>query len=264
MIYLLALSTTLATLLGGTLALKSVERRHVVLGLSAGLLLGMVAFDLLPEVFEIGTGELAGVPLVSIALVAGFLTLHFVEHLFGAHEPNDSEYAHHHEHSHAAGTLGAVALAVHVFLDGVALALAFQIGTQFGVVVSIAIFAHAFSDGLNTVSLVFRNNENRKPIYILLGLDALARLSGAALGSQLNLSDSYVAIYLALFAGFLIYLATSHILPEAHADHPATSTMVATFVGVVMMFVVSSIAHSAIHGQGDHANTQRIETISHA
>jgi ZIP family zinc transporter len=251
MIYLLALATTLATLLGGTLALKSVERRHVVLGLSAGLLLGMVAFDLLPEVFEIGTEELMGVPAVSIALVVGFLALHFVERLFGAHEPNDSEYGHHHEHSHAAGTLGAVALAVHVFLDGVALALAFQIGTQFGVVVSIAIFAHAFSDGLNTVSLVFNNSANRKPIYWLLGLDAVARLSGAALGTQLDLSESFVAMYLALFAGFLIYLATSHILPEAHADHPATSTMVATFVGALLMFAISSLAHSAIHGHED-------------
>lgn len=244
MIYFLAISTSLATLLGGTLALKSAERRHMVLGLSAGLLLGMVAFDLLPEIFEIGSTEVSGVPVVSIALVVGFLSLHFVERIFGAHEPEDSDYTHQHEHTHAAGTLGAIALVVHVFLDGVALALAFQIGNLFGAVVAVAIFAHAFSDGLNTVSLVFTDSENRNRVYGLLALDVAARLGGALFANSISLSENFIAIYLALFAGFLIYLATSHILPEAHADHPTTSTMIATLVGVIAMLIISVLAHS--------------------
>jgi ZIP family zinc transporter len=261
MVYLLAVLATLATLLGGALALKSAERRHMVLGLSAGLLLGMVAFDLLPEVFALTESAVGGVPVVSIALVAGFLALHFVERIFGAHEPNDSEYRHHHEHTHAAGTLGAIALAVHVFLDGVALALAFQVGELFGVVVTVAIFAHAFSDGLNTVSLVFSGSENRKRVFGLLALDVIARLSGAIFGTSIELSESYIAIYLSLFAGFLIYLATSHILPEAHADHPASSTMFATLVGVILMFAISSFAHSA---HEDHAKPVVIDKAWHA
>ena len=256
MTYALAIATSLATLLGGTLAMKSTERRHMVLGLSAGLLLGMVAFDLLPEVFHISQQEIGGVQVVSLALVAGFLSLHFVERVFGAHEPSDSDYTHHHEHTHAAGTLGAIALAIHVFLDGVALALAFQIGNLFGALVAVAIFAHAFSDGLNTVSLVFKDSQNRKRVIALLGLDVLARLSGAIFGNSFNLSEQAIAIYLALFAGVLIYLSTSHILPEAHADHPGSSTMVATLIGVILMFVISSLAHSV--PENDHAKN-RIE-----
>lgn len=256
MVYALAIATTIATLLGGTLAMKSAERRHMVLGLSAGLLLGMVAFDLLPEIFELGTNEVSGIPIVSVALVLGFLTLHFVERIFGAHEPSDSEYTHHHEHTHAAGTLGALALAVHVFLDGMALALAFQIGIPFGLVVTIAVFAHAFSDGLNTVSLVFSGSEKRNRVFALLALDAVARLAGALLGNSIHLSENFVAFYLALFAGFLIYLATSHILPEAHADHPASSTMMATLVGVVLMFTISAFAHS-VHEE--HASSEITE-----
>ena len=44
----LAAITVLATTAGGVLAIKSRDRLHLVLGLSAGLLLGLVAFDLLP------------------------------------------------------------------------------------------------------------------------------------------------------------------------------------------------------------------------
>ncbi len=259
MIYSLALAATIATLLGGTLALKSAERRHMVLGLSAGLLLGMVAFDLLPEIFSGEPKQIADLPLVSIALVVGFLTLHFVEKIFGAHEPNDSDYSHHHEHSHATGTLGAIALAIHVFLDGVALALAFQLDTRIGILVSVAIFAHAFSDGLNTVSLVLKSAENRNKVFALLGLDAVARISGAFIGNSLGFTHEYIAIYLALFAGFLIYLATSHILPEAHADHPGSSTMIATLVGVILMFGISSLAHS-VH-EAHTIKTQAVHNV---
>ena len=73
----LAAITAIATFAGGTLAIKSKDRLHLVLGLSAGLLLGLVAFDLLPEVFELGSSEFLHAPATSIALVAGFLLLHF-------------------------------------------------------------------------------------------------------------------------------------------------------------------------------------------
>ena len=48
----LAALTAIATTTGGFIAIKVKDRLHLVLGLSAGLLLGLVAFDLLPEVFE--------------------------------------------------------------------------------------------------------------------------------------------------------------------------------------------------------------------
>lgn len=82
----LAALTALATTAGGILAIRVRDRLHLILGLSAGLLLGLVAFDLLPEIFEMNTSTLARVPVVSIALVTGFLALHFAEQIFGSHE----------------------------------------------------------------------------------------------------------------------------------------------------------------------------------
>ena len=63
---ILAALTAISTLAGGALALKAKNRLHLVLGLSAGLLLGLVAFDLLPEVFELGTQEFLHAPIVSM------------------------------------------------------------------------------------------------------------------------------------------------------------------------------------------------------
>ncbi len=148
----LAAVTAVATTAGGYIAIKSKDRLHIVLGLSAGLLLGLVAFDLLPEVFEMGTQEFLHAPVVSIALIAGFLLLHFYEQIFGSHEPAESDYGHDHSHaSNVAGSLGALAMGGHVFLDGIALGVAFSVSNQLGLAVFIALLVHAFSDGLNTV-----------------------------------------------------------------------------------------------------------------
>jgi ZIP family zinc transporter len=237
----LAATTVLATFLGGMLALRAKDRFHLVLGLSAGLLLGLVGFDLLPEIFEMNTDNLIGVRTISVALIAGFLSLHFIEQFAGSHEPAESDYGHEHTHSvEIAGTVGAIAMAGHIFLDGVALALAFKVSNALGYAVFIAMLVHAFSDGLNTVALLVKTGQWRSRGKYLLAVDALARVGGAAIGSALTISDSNLAIYLAVFSGIVIYLATSHILPEAHSKHPSKVTMLATLAGVVIMWAVVS------------------------
>jgi len=231
--------TVISTFLGGLLALRAKDRFHLVLGLSAGLLLGLVGFDLLPEIFEMNSTDFGGVKSISIALISGFLFLHFLEQFVGSHEPAESDYGHEHKHSiEIAGVLGAVAMAGHIFLDGVALALAFKVSNQLGIAVFIAMLVHAFSDGLNTVALLIKSNQWQKRGKYLLAVDAVARISGAALGTSISISDANLALYLAVFSGIVIYLATSHILPEAHSKHPSKVTVISTLAGVVIMWLV--------------------------
>ena len=258
----LAAATAIATFAGGTLAIKSKDRLHLVLGLSAGLLLGLVAFDLLPEVFELGTKEVLNAPATSIALVAGFLLLHFYEQLSGSHEPAESDYGHEHKHSASvSGVVGAIAMGGHVFLDGLALGVAFKVSSELGIAVFIALLVHAFSDGLNTVSFLIKSGKWGKKGVWLLGVDAVARISGAIVGASLVISDDVIAIYLAGFAGIVIYLATSHILPEAHAKHSARWTIVATLAGVAIMWALVAYLHSGEGHSHSHNSSVNEEMI---
>ncbi len=173
----LALFTGVGTALGGVLAFRTKDRLHLVLGLSAGLLLGLVAFDLLPEIFQSNTSKIGGIRTISLALVLGFLLLHFVERFFGSHEPTDSEYQHGHTHQSSLGGLfGALAMGGHVFLDGVALGVSIHLGVAFAMPVIIALFSHAFSDGVNTVSFLVRAKKWNKYSVFLILFDALARV----------------------------------------------------------------------------------------
>ena len=230
-----------ATTLGGLTALRARDRFHLVLGLSAGLLLGLVAFDLFPEFSKNNSLTLGSIPAVYVAFVIGFLLLHFSEQFAGSHEPADSDFEHDHSHyGNIAGSLGALAMAVHVFLDGIALGVAFKVSHKLGYAVFIALLVHAFSDGLNTVAMLIKSAKWSKSAIALLLVDAIARIGGASIGSYVAFSENWIAIYLALFAGFLIYIATSHILPEAHSRHPSRFTMATTLLGVVLMWVVIS------------------------
>jgi len=266
----LAALTAVATALGGLLALKSKDRLHLVLGLSAGLLLGLVAFELLPEAFSHDAGEFLNVPVTAIALISGFMALHLLEKFSGGHEPAESEYGSDHRHAgNIAGTLGALAMAGHVLIDGIALGVAFQVSNELGIAVFVAVLVHAFSDGLNTVSLLVKSGNWTKRAILLLAVDAVARVGGAAIGSSIALKDNYIAIYLALFAGVLVYLATSHILPEAHSRHSSRWTLATTIAGVLVMWALVSQIHSSdihAHDHGDsssHSESDDEENHAH-
>ena len=240
---LLSALTVGATTVGGLVAVKSKDRFHLILGLAAGLLLGLVSFDLLPVVFAHSTVMVNGkIAAVSVAFLVGFLALHFLEESFAGHEPVDSDYEHDHSHyGNIAGGLGAVAMAVHVFLDGLALGVAFHVSNKLGLAIFFALLVHAFSDGLNTVAMLKKSGHLTKAAAYLLLVDAIARIGGATWGNSIHPSPAWLAIYLALFSGIIIYIATSHILPEAHSSHPSKVTILTTLIGVAIMFCVVTL-----------------------
>ena len=229
--------TAVATALGGATALRTRDRLHLILGLSGGLLLGLVGFDLLPTDFA-HPQSFAGVPVPALFIVVGFLLLHLVERFFATHGEHDHDHDDAHDHGHLTGTITAVAMGGHVFLDGVGIGAAFQLSTKLGLAVFFAFVVHAYNDGLNTVGFLIHKGHWSPRARLLVGLDAVVRVGGAAVGSYALLSNHLVSDYLSLFTGFVIYIATSHILPEAHARHPSRWTMAMTVFGVGVMWAV--------------------------
>jgi ZIP family zinc transporter len=216
--------------------LRARDRLHLVLGFSAGVLLGIVAFDLLPEVFDLSGDLHLGVPIVMLTFVAGFLELHVVERSVAIHGAHEEEYG---EHAHPnVGLVSALALSAHSFMDGVAIGLGFQVGNGVGVIVAVAVIAHDFADGLNTVTVMRIHRNQPRRSTVLLGLDAIAPVLGAASTLLFHIPHHALGLYLGFFAGFLLYIATADILPEAHARHPSWLTMACTVAGVGAMWAV--------------------------
>ena len=172
-----------------------------------------------------------------VALVVAFLLFHIIEKSIVIHHSHEEEYAEH-RHPHV-GILSALALAGHSFLDGVGIGLGFQISPAVGMIVAVAVIAHDFSDGMNTVTLMLTNKNTVARAKWFLLLDALAPVLGVLTTLLFVFPNNLLFIYLGFFAGFLLYIGASDILPEAHSQRSSYKTIVMTIVGALFIFVVT-------------------------
>ncbi|MEU6843157.1 ZIP family metal transporter [Streptomyces sp. NPDC046716] len=237
-----ALGAFLMTLIGGWTAQRVTDRRHLVLGLAGGLMLGVVGLDLLPEALEAAGGPVFGVPAALLLFVAGFLGAHVLEHLLAqrkaAHGAAETENG----RAPEVGLTAASAMVGHSLMDGMAIGAAIQVGGGMGLAVALAVIAHDFADGFNTYTLTRLYGNARRKALMMLFADAAAPVVGAASTLLFTIPEQLLGGYLGFFGGVLLYLAAAEILPEAHHDHPARSTLAATVAGAAFIWLVVGIA----------------------
>jgi zinc transporter ZupT len=235
MLILLALAAFLATLIGGLFALYLKDRLHLILGFSAGAILGVAFFDLLPEALELA-GVAYSVSDILVVTVVGFVLYLILDRvvLLHSHTPDDG-------HSHR-GIAGAASLSFHSFLDGAAIGLAFQVSPAVGAVVTAAVLTHDFSDGINTISLILKNGGSRSEAFKWLLVDAVAPVLGVLSTMFFTLPAERLGLLLALFSGFFLYIGASDLIPESHHAHPVRWTTFMTVLGIVTLYVVIKLA----------------------
>jgi ZIP family zinc transporter len=233
-----------STLTGGLFALRLRTRLPFVLAFTTGVVLGIVVFDLLPEVFKLAHGhDLNGIrPMTGLGVA--FLLFRAIEELLlaGTTEPADTRRVRRH-HPHA-GLLSAWALIGHSTLDGVSIGLAFQVSSGVGLVVAIAVIAHDFADGINTVGVMIAHGNRSRHAALMLVADAVAPVVGALSTRLVRFPPDLLVLFLGFFAGFLLHIATS----ASHAIMPGQSRWrVGQLIGVMTVgaafaFAVSRLA----------------------
>lgn len=236
-IFVLTLAAAVAALAGGYTAIKYRDRLHIAISLTAGLVLGLVAFDLLPEIF--GGAENAKLDPVwpMILFAAGFLFFHALEKIILVHHEAEDEYR---PHTHPKlGFARAAALAGHSFFDGLSIGVGFQVSTTVGTAVALAVIGHRFADGFDTASFMLLHNNKLTHIKKLLLLVVVMPVLGGLTSLLVTLSESALTLYLGFFAGILMYIAAGNILPQAHAKHASYKSLGLTVVGALAMFVIT-------------------------
>jgi len=234
-----SIAVFLSTLLGGLFAIKFKDKLHYIMAFSAGVLLAVVAFDIFPEIIEeVNTGSIESI-WVMTALVSGFLLFHILEKsilIQHCHEEDCSA----HKHPHV-GMASSLALAGHSFIDGVSIGLGFQVSPAIGLLIAVAVMSHAFTDGINsmTLMLINKNSTNRSKFFLLI--QSTAPVLGAISTLFFTLPPQFLTLYLGFFAGFLLYIGASDILPEAHSKHSSYRLMGLTVLGVVFIFLATRL-----------------------
>lgn len=234
-IYVLALVTFTSTMLGGLAAVKFRKVLQYFFAFSSGALIAITFFDVLPESVGLAKSTNITMRTLMIAVVAAFLFFSLVERFFLTHHHHEGE-----EHGHIMGPIGAGGLVAHSFLDGAAIGIAYQADPKVGLIVALAVISHDFTDGINTVVIMLKNEQSVKSARIFLLLDAIAPVFGLFIASFFVINQSVLAVILAAFSGQFLYIGAANLLPETYR-HTAWKMAVAMIIGVLLIFVLTSL-----------------------
>jgi ZIP family zinc transporter len=225
-----ALLAFVMTLAGGAFAFRYQRYLQPIMAFSAGLLIGVVFLDLVPEIVETAHTTSISPRVLMLTLISGFMAIFLLEKLTIIHSEKTHDSPGHHHH---VGLAGAIGLTFHSFLDGLAIGVGFQASQEVGFIVLMAVLAHDFADGLNTVTFMLATRNSRWRTLLLLVINGLAPVAGALLAQVLRIDPSLLAFQLAFFAGFLLYLGASDLLPHVH-ERPRFALIFSTIGGLVM------------------------------
>jgi len=178
---------------------------------AAGALLAAVFLDLLKDGLEESSADTVLMSCL-IGVILFFLAERFL-HWFHHH--------HQHEDRDPATSLIIIGDTAHNALDGVAIAAAFLVSVPTGIITTIAVAAHEIPQEIGDFGLLLSKGMSRMKVLLVNLVSALATVVFAlgtfALGSEHQLP---LGVLIGLSAGFLLYIATSDIIPEIHERAP--------------------------------------------
>lgn len=256
---LITIATFFSTLIGGLLALRLRDKLHLILGFSAGAIIGVAFFDLIPEALELAGDAYEANTILALTAV-GFAMYLLFDRMVLLHghggslhatplgfsnaeyrEENLSAHRHETKHSHR-GIAGAGSLSFHSFLDGAAIGLAMQVSAGVALIVAIGVLSHNFSDGINTVGMILKNTGDRMQAFRWLLADAVAPVLGILSTLFFTIPETQLGLLLALFAGSFLYIGASDLIPESYHAHPKKWTTIMTAVGICFLYIVIKVA----------------------
>ncbi len=214
---------------------------HIMLGVSAGILLGITLMDILPEATELGTEANLHEIAVPLAVLTGFMILLMVErHILG----REAEHGHHPDEGgryiHPFGTLALSALSIHGLIDGLVIPLAFTAGPEVGTVVTVAVALHQIPDSVAALSVALASGRQKGAAAKYVVLTAVDTPIGIVLGALfLGVGTYVIPLGLAFAAGTFLFVSAADLIPEL--QHRSRSALV-TFSIVVGFLLVAAMS----------------------
>jgi zinc and cadmium transporter len=229
------LATTIISLISlvgiATLAIKDALLNKILLllvGFSAGALMGDTFFHLIPEGLEKNPGS-----LFPAYILAGFCLFFILEryvHWRHCHKSGGQC------REHAFTYINLFGDALHNFIDGLVIAASFVVDSRLGLATTIAVVIHEIPQEIGDFSILLYGGFSRAKALVFNFLTAITAIAGAVIGFFLVSSSlRLVNFFIAITAGGFIYIAASDLVPEIHKE-TKDKTVVASF----LMFVLGA------------------------
>ena len=260
--------TGIGGLIGALLQKDSNRTVSLLLSFAAGIMLGVVCFDLIPEAVETN----AGVMVVIAAVAIGVAVIYFLNYLIDrstnpevphidANHPKTADdldelihsdhlevhYAHK-ENKFAlfvAGLVMASAIALHNVPEGMTIGASYASnGGAMGsaaIVLAVLIGLHNIPEGMAVSVPLISGGMNKYKAVLITAATGIPTMLGALLGFWLGeIGPMGLAFSLGFASGAMLYVVFGEILPQAilmyHSKLPAFSAIAGLLVGLFIIY----------------------------
>ena len=216
-----------------TLALKDKILTKILLiliGLSAGALMGGAFLHLLPEAVEKSSGL-----DVYLFVLVGFILFFLIEKVLHWRHCHKGECDVHTFHY-----MNLVGDSIHNFIDGLIMAASFVVSLPLGITTTIAIATHEIPQEIGDFGVLLYGGFSKKKAIMLNFAIALTAVLGGIVGFLVSsLIENIVVFILPFAAGGFIYIAATDLVPEIRKELDMKKYMATLFVficGILIMW----------------------------
>jgi zinc transporter ZupT len=179
--------------------------------------------------------------------LAGYLLIQFVEHTIAPHFHFGEETHSDEMMRRGVATTAVIALSVHTFFDGVAIASGLLTSFRLGLLLFIAILLHKIPEGFTVASIALASGRGNQAAMRATTLIAAATFAGIVLTFAVQPA---VKLTLPFSAGVTLYVAASDLIPEVNRKGHKGADLGASllvFAGAALFY----LAHLMLHGALD-------------
>ena len=234
----------IGTGLGGAIAffLNNPGKRFlsILLSFSAGLMIAVVCFDLLPNAFALGS-LFYGL----LGVVAGALMIILCQQLLtgaGRKKPDDRAVgADIIKNYLRTGILVGVGIALHNFPEGLAIGSGFTAVESYGLGLSLVIALHDIPEGIAMATPMRMGGMNKLLVFLSALLAGVPTGIGALIGYLLGeISPLFISLCLGFAGGAMLYITCNELIPESNELHRGRISSIGLVLGVMAGIWISS------------------------
>jgi len=225
--------------LGGMIALSVARpsRRFLSgsLSFSAGLMIAVVCFDILPEAFLI-----AGMGIGLLGVVAGVFLVAVCDELIQSYPAKNGgkisqEYK-------RAGIFMGMVIALHNFPEGLAIGSGFSAFESYGLGLSLVIGIHDISEGVAMAIPMSLGGMGRLKVLIIAFFAGIPTGVGAISGYLLgDISHLFVSVSLGFAGGAMLYLILGELMPKSRDVYKGRISGFLAVLGAIAGIVMSGL-----------------------
>ena len=225
--------TTIGGVLGSLFDINSNRKLSFILEFSAGLMLSVICFELIPESLKI-----ADISSSLVGIVIGVACMMFCESRVKKLDKFKSSK----NNLLSTGIIIGIGLAIHNFPEGIAIGSGFESSIKLGLSVAIAILIHDIPEGIS-IAVPLKEGGMKKSLAILYtALSGITTGIGAFFGCALGVaSERFVSFSLSFAGGAMLYIVSGELIPESKKMYKGRFPVIGNIIGFLLGLVAMHV-----------------------